>query len=84
MPKTSVVTARLEPAELAELDRLAEHFDRSRAWIVGKAIARFVKEELELAAFIQEGEDSIDRGEYYTQEEMEAWWEARKQSRKAA
>lgn len=71
--KTSVVTARLDPETLAGLDKLAEHHERSRAWLVAKAIKQYVKTESEFFAFLQEGEDAIDRGDYLTQEEMEEW-----------
>ena len=59
MKKTVVVTARIDEETLAGLDRLAEHYERSRAWLVGKAVARYVNEESEFFAFVQE--------------EMEAW-----------
>ena len=73
MKRTAVVTARLDEETLAGLDRLGEYYERSRAWLIAKAITRYVKEESEFFAFIQEGEDAIDRGEYLTQEEMEEW-----------
>ncbi|MEI9927713.1 MAG: ribbon-helix-helix protein, CopG family [Sphingomonas sp.] len=71
--KTFVVTARLDSETLAGLDKLAEYHERSRAWLVAKAIKQYVKEESEFFAFLKEGEDAIDRGEYLTQEEMEEW-----------
>lgn len=73
MSKTSVITARLDAETLTALDALAEKRERSRAWLVAKAIKRFVEEETAFDAFIQEGEDAIERGDYLTQEEMEAW-----------
>jgi len=57
----------------SKLDRLAERFDRSRGWIVAKAVAHYVETELELQESLDEAERQIDRGEFYTQEEMEAW-----------
>lgn len=73
MSKQHVITARVDEATLAGLNRLVEHHDRSRAWLVAKAVERYVKEETEFFAFVQEGEDSIDGGEFYTQEQMEEW-----------
>ena len=40
--------------------------------LVGKAIERFVREEHEQFAFLKEGEDAIDRGDYLTHDEMVA------------
>ena len=68
--KTSVVTTRLDADTLAGLDKLAEYHERSRAWLVAKAVKQYVKNESEFFAFLQEGEDAIERGEYLTHEEL--------------
>ncbi len=77
MSKTSVVTARLDAGLSDRLDTLAATLERTRAWIVSKAVERYVEEELAFRAFIQEGVDAADRGELISQEEMEAWVETR-------
>lgn len=77
MNKSAVITARLDEQGLARLDQLAAMLDRSRAWIVAKAVRRYVDEELEFRAFVQQGVDAADRGESISQEDMEAWFEAR-------
>lgn len=79
---SKVVTARIKDEVLADIDRIAEMRDRSRAWVLSRMIEKAVEHELEFRAFIQEGVDAIERGEYYTQEEMEEWVEGLKQSRK--
>ena len=43
-----------------------------------KAIAAFVAEELELYRSLDEAEAQIDRGEYMTQEEVEASFRVRR------
>jgi predicted transcriptional regulator len=73
MAKSTVVTTRLDPDTTRALDALAERLDRSRAWIVSKAVGAYVRERTEFLDFIQEGEDAIDRGESHTQEQMEEW-----------
>ncbi|MFM9979203.1 MAG: CopG family ribbon-helix-helix protein [Sphingomonadaceae bacterium] len=82
MEKSAVITARLDPETLGELDRLATYHDRSRAWIVARAVKDYVREETQFFAYLQEAEDAIDRGDYYTQEEVEAWFAAKKAARK--
>jgi len=47
-------------------------------------VKQYVKEESEFFAFLQAGEDAIDRGEYLTQEEMEAWLANRHKTADAA
>ena len=77
MSKTVVITTRI-PTDLAsELDRLADKLGRSRGWIVARAIERFVTEELSLLDSLDEAEAQIDRGEFFTQDEMKAWFAAR-------
>lgn len=78
MSKTAVVTSRIDANLSDRLDKLATGLGRSRAWIVQQAIARYVDEESEFWAFVQEGVDSADRGELISQEEMEAWFESRR------
>jgi predicted transcriptional regulator len=73
MSKSTVITSRIDPTLSAKLDELAGKLDRSRAWIAAKAIERYVTDQLEFLAFVQVGEDQIDRGEFLTQEEMEEW-----------
>jgi len=84
MSKTAVITARLDAETLAALDALALTRERSRAWLVAKAIKRFVEQETAFDAFIQEGDDAIDRGDYLTQEQMEAWIAQRYPAKDAA
>jgi predicted transcriptional regulator len=84
MTKTAVITARIDTETLDALDALAATRERTRAWLVAKAIERFVREESELHAFLKEGEDAIDRGDYLTQDEMTAEIERWKRSRKRA
>ena len=73
MSKTAVVTARLDATTFSDLNDMAERHERSRAWLVSKAVKDFVDEEKAFQAFLQEAEDQIDRGEFYTQEEMMEW-----------
>jgi predicted transcriptional regulator len=82
--KTSVVTARLDEETLAALDRLAEYHERSRAWLIAKAVTRYVKEESEFFAFLQQGEDEIARGDYVTHDELVAEIKAMRQKKNAA
>jgi predicted transcriptional regulator len=84
MNKTAVVTARVSEETLANLDRLAAHHDRSRAWFVAKAVERYVREEGEFDTFIQEGEDAIARGDYVTHEQLVAEIESMLEGKKAA
>ena len=82
--KTSVVTTRLDTETLDGLDKLAERLERSRAWLVAKAVQQYVKEENEFYAFVKEGEDAIERGDYVSHEELVAEIKAMRRQRDAA
>ena len=73
MSKTTVITGRVAGETSTKLDRLAARMERSRAWIVARAVEEFVLSETQLMDSLDEAEREIDRGEYLTQEEMEAW-----------
>ncbi|HEX8669897.1 MAG TPA: ribbon-helix-helix protein, CopG family [Allosphingosinicella sp.] len=73
MTRQHVITARIDEETLGGLARLSEIQERSRAWLIAKAVERYVKEEIAFHEFVQEGENAIDRGDFLTQEEMEEW-----------
>ena len=77
MSKSAVVTARIDPNLSEKLDVLADKLERSRAWIVAKAIERYVAEESAFLDFLQAGIDAADRGDMISQEEMEQWFAER-------
>ncbi len=74
----SVVTARISEQLSADLDELAGRRERSRAWLIERAIAGFVADELELYRSLDEAEAQIDRGEYTTQVQVEAMFAMRR------
>ena len=76
-----VVTARLDD-EIADLvDKVASLHDRSRAWIVARAVEDFVRDEKAFFDSLEAAEASIDGGEYHTQQEVEDWFAAKIASR---
>jgi len=84
MSKTTVLTTRVA-IELSErIDQLAQEMDRSRAWVIAKAIERYVDEELEFIAFVREGERDLDEGRFFTQEQVEAMFAVKRDERDAA
>lgn len=82
--KTSVVTARVDPGTLDDLDRLCAYQERSRSWLVAKAVKEYIKRESEFFAFLKEGEDAIERGEYVTHQELVAEIQAMRRQKNAA
>jgi predicted transcriptional regulator len=84
MSKSAVITARLDEETLKLVDRVAKAHGRSRAAFAAQAIRQIAEREAEFLAFIQEGVDAADRGDVLSQDEMERWYGARVDKRKAA
>lgn len=69
---TAAFTIRLDDEMLAKLDALAADTDRSRSWIAAKAIQDYVELNAWQIQRIKEGIAEADRGEFATDEEVEA------------
>lgn len=65
-------TVRLEEATLADLDRLAERTERSRNWLVGKAIEQYLAVNAWQIERIGEGIAAADRGDFASYDEIDA------------
>ncbi len=71
MPKSAILTTRVDDDLLADVDRLAGALERSRSWILATAVERFVATELAFLSFIAEGEEDLVSGRTLTQSEVE-------------
>jgi predicted transcriptional regulator len=56
---------------------VASLHDRSRAWIVARAVEDYVRDEKAFFDSLDAAEAAIDRGEFFTQEDMETWLETK-------
>lgn len=84
MGKHATITAQVDPETLALVDKAAESRGLSRAKFAAEAIRRAAESDADFLAFVQEGIDAADRGDVISQEEMEAWFEARITGHRAA
>lgn len=67
------VTIRLDDEQkLSALDKLARSMDRSRNWLINRAIEKYVAEQAWQIEAILEGIGQADRGEFASNEEVEA------------
>lgn len=73
MARAAVVSARVEDDLAGALDQLAQRLDRPRGWIVAQAVRQYVTAEMEFLGSLDEAERQIDRGDYFSQDQMEAW-----------
>jgi predicted transcriptional regulator len=73
---TRVLTAHI-PEELAEkVDRYAKSMERSRAWIVKRALTDWVDWEEEKNRLTMEAIEAADRGEVVDDDAVAAWIES--------
>ncbi|MBM3510516.1 MAG: ribbon-helix-helix protein, CopG family [Alphaproteobacteria bacterium] len=61
--RTHLTSVRLPTDTLAKLDRLAAALDRTRSWVIGEAVSRYVDYEEWFAAAVAEGTEAADRGD---------------------
>ncbi|WP_186144238.1 CopG family ribbon-helix-helix protein [Burkholderia gladioli] len=67
------VTAQL-PVNLVErMDAMAARLDRSKQWIVRKAVVAYLARAERERAMIQEGLDDVDAAKLVSMEAMERW-----------
>lgn len=69
---TAAFTIRLDDQMLAKLDALAANTDRSRSWLAAKAIEDYLELNAWQIARIKDGIAEADRGEFASDEEVEA------------
>ncbi|MGA1800347.1 hypothetical protein VH567_16390 [Sphingomonas sp. 4RDLI-65] len=71
------ITTPLDPATLTMVEGIARYRGITEEEFAAEAIRKAAEYHTEMRAFIQAGIDDIDAGRSYTQEEVEAWFEAR-------
>ena len=60
---TKTASIRVGDDVLARLDRLAKSMDRSRSWVIGQAIERYLDHEEWFLDQVEQGIAQADRGE---------------------
>jgi predicted transcriptional regulator len=80
MTEGASLTLDLDTESLALLKAAAKWRDMTVDAYVKSVVETATRMDIELAAFVQEGIDSADRGELISQEDMEVWFEARYRS----
>ena len=67
-------TVRLDDTTIKALDQLAEQTDRSRNWLVSRAVEDYVALNAWQLKKILKGISAADRGEFASDEEMARTW----------
>lgn len=67
------VTAQLPVNLVDRMDDMATRLDRSKQWIVRKAVVAYMARAERERQMIQEGLDDVDAGRLVSMESMERW-----------
>ena len=71
------ITVDVDDATMAIVHRVTKRRGISSLEFAAEAIRRAAESDDDFDAFVQVGIDAADRGDVVSQEEMEAWFEAR-------
>jgi len=71
MTTPRIVTFRIDPEKVAELDMLAKAMDRDRSYLLNEAVESYLGEQRRFAAMVEEGLEDIRNGRTFSQEEVE-------------
>lgn len=70
----NTATLEINPDLKIQLDHLAEESHRSESDLANEAVALYLAQQRRITARIQEGLVQAERGEFVTDEEMEAFF----------
>ena len=70
----NTATLEINPDLKIQLDHLAEESHRSESDLANEAVALYLAQQRRISARIQEGLAQAQRGEFVTDEEMEAFF----------
>ena len=70
MSSPRVVTFRIAPEKVAELDTLAKAMDRDRSYLLNEAVEAYLSEQRRFIAMVEEGLEDMRSGRFYTDEEV--------------
>jgi predicted transcriptional regulator len=65
-----VVSFRIAPEKVAELDTLAKAMDRDRTYLINEALESYLREQRRFAAMVAEGREDIRGGRTFTHEQV--------------
>ncbi len=78
------VTFEASEETIAMLDEIAGNVGESREYVLREAVASYLAGYEQLQAEVDEAEQQIDAGKFFTQDEMEARFEAKLHRTEAA
>jgi predicted transcriptional regulator len=72
MSAPKIISFRIDPEKVAELDVIAKAMDRDRSYLLNEAVERYLSEQRRFAAMVEEGLEASRKGDLIDDEEVEA------------
>ncbi len=67
-----IVSFRIAPEKVAELDLIAKAMDRDRSYLINEAVESYISEQRRFSAMVKEGRNDIRKGRSFSHEEVES------------
>jgi predicted transcriptional regulator len=80
MSSPRIISFRIAPEKVAQLDSIAKAMDRDRSYLLNEAVETYLSEQQRFAAMVEEGLEDMRRGRFFTDEEVERMvddWESK-------
>ena len=70
MSSPRIISFRLAPEKVAQLDSIAKAMDRDRSYLLNEAVETYLSEQRRFAAMVEEGRDDFRNGRTFSNEEV--------------
>ncbi|MGD0736005.1 MAG: hypothetical protein ABR976_12700 [Terracidiphilus sp.] len=84
MSSPRIISFRIAPEKVSELDTIAKAMDRDRSYLLNEAVESYLSEQRRIVAMVEAGLEDMRSGRYFTDEEvgrMVEGWEREAQSK---
>ena len=84
MSSPRIISFRIAPEKVAEMDLIAKSMDRDRSYLLNEAVETYLGEQRRFAAMVEEGLEDIRSGRTFSDEEvmrMVGQWEREAESK---
>ncbi len=71
MSSPRIVSFRIAPEKVAELDHIAKTMDRDRSYLLNEAVENYLAEQQRFVAMVEEGLEDMRSGRYVADEDVE-------------
>jgi len=71
MSTPRIISFRIAPEKVAELDLIAKSMDRDRSYLLNEAVETYITEQKRFSAMVEEGREDIRAGRTLSAEEVE-------------